>query len=48
MTRARPASGVIPAKGPVMLKGREVLRDEPFGESLNLGQIDHASTICIG
>ena len=48
MTRARPASGVIPAKSPVMLKGREVLRDEPFGESLNLGQIDHASTVCIG
>ena len=48
MARTGPPPRVIPAKGPILLKGREVSRDEPFGESLNLGQIDHASTISIG
>jgi hypothetical protein len=48
MTRARPASSVIPTERPVVLETRKVLRDTTFGESLNFGQIDHTSTISIG
>jgi hypothetical protein len=48
MTRARPTSSVIPTERPVVLETRKVLRNTSFGESLNFGQIDHASTISIG
>jgi len=48
MARTRPASGVIPAEAPLMLKDRKVLDNESLGESLNLRQFDHASTICTG
>jgi hypothetical protein len=36
VARSRPAPGVIPSEGPLMVQYRKVLRDEAFGESLNL------------
>jgi hypothetical protein len=48
MTCASPPTSVIPTERPVVFKARQVLRDEPLGESLNFGQFDHASTISIG
>ena len=46
MARSSSATGVVPAEAPLMFQARKVLRDEPLGESLNLRQINHTSTIC--